>query len=462
MDIRPFIPIIAPATIIQVCIQAYYISHCWKNDALTQRRKALYTVLIALFNLPAAAAYMFTHGRKQAGYKSPDISDMHADSGIEQGIFVLFVIAYEVLALNISINGQSEHSRLIISLLAAAFVIVILNGLFVKPRHKLLYFAMPALQLLLTLAVNYLDFTASSQFIVLVTVASVINSLSLKESKFYASAAFVLYVVSNIIKLTAMGVRPDDNMFFGSIYVNSIIFILVFVAFYTMKKQFLLNRLLQQALAENEEKSLKLEEMGAVAERNRIAAEIHDNVGHKLTAAMISVEAGEKLLESDRHEAKKKLALARQQIKDGLQSIRLSVKAIKQGEEKDFCQNVKELLAQIQSDTSLRIALVCESDIDLLPIQQNVLLRAVVECATNSIKHGRSAQADILIQQRGGTVSMTFSDNGAGEENAVFGFGLNSMLERVRSIGGTLHTESKQGEGFTVAISIPAGKADKA
>jgi signal transduction histidine kinase len=459
MDIRPFIPIIAPAIIIQVCIQAYYISHCWKNDALTQRRKALYIVLIALFNLPAAAAYMFFCGRKQAVYKSPDISGMHADSGIEQGIFVLFVIAYEVLALNISLNGKSEHSRLIIILLAAAFVIAILNGLFVKPRHKLLYFTMPAAQLLLTLAVNYLDFTASSQFIVLVMVASVINSLTLKESKVYAAAAFLLYAGSIIVKLSEMGVSPDANMFFGSIYVNSIIFILVFIAFYTMKKQFLLNNLLQQALAQNEEKSLKLEEMGAIAERNRIAAEIHDNVGHKLTAAIISVEAGEKLLESDSREAKKKLALARQQIKDGLQSIRLSVKAIKQGEEKDFVKNLKELLAQIKNDTSLSIDLVCESDIDLLPIQQNVLMRAIVECATNSIRHGKSTQADILIQQSGDTVTMTFSDNGSGAENAAYGFGLNNMLERVKSIGGTLYTESEPGEGFTVSISIPAGKA---
>jgi signal transduction histidine kinase len=462
MDLEHAVPILVPAIIIQVCIQAYYISHCWKNDALSQKQKALYTVLIALFNLPAASAYMFFRGRKQPAGKAPDISGMHTDNGIEQGVFVLFVIAYEALAINISLNGRSGYQGLVIWLLGAAFVLALLNGLFIRPGHKLFYYAMPAAQLLLTLVINYLDFSTSSQFIVLVMVATVINSLTLKESKIYSSGAFLLYFGSNIVKLSAMGIMPDDNLFFGSMYVNSIMFILVFAAFYTMKKQLLLNGLLQKALAENDEKSLRLEEMGAVDERNRIAAEIHDNVGHKLTAAMISVEAGEKLLRSDSCEAQKKLALARQQIKDGLQSIRLSVKAIKQGEEKDFRQSLRELIEQIQKDTPLRIILVCENDIDLLPIQQNVLLRAIVECATNSIKHGKSTQADILIQQRGGTVSMTFSDNGAGAQDAAFGFGLNNMLERVRSMGGTLHTESGQGEGFTVAVSIPAGKAGNA
>jgi signal transduction histidine kinase len=405
---------------------------------------------------------MFFRGRSQTAERRTDINAMHIDNGMKQGIFVLLVIAYEAFAINITINGRSEYTVPVIWLLGGAFILAILNGLFVKPEHKFLYHTMPAALLILSLLINYLDFSASSQFIVLVMVADVINSLALRECKYYSLGALLLYVGSNIVKLSALGIGADDNVFFGTMYVNSIIFILVFVAFYTMKKQMLLNGLLQEALAEVEKASLKLEEMGAVAERNRIAAEIHDNVGHKLTAAIVSVEAGEKLLEKDGEQAREKLELARQQIKDGLQSIRLSVKAIKQGAEKDFTRKVKELTEQIEKDTSLSITLVTESDIDLLPIQQNVLLRAIVECATNSIKHGKSTQADILIQKSNDTVRMAFTDNGVGSQHTAFGFGLGSMAERVRSIGGALRTESGQGEGFTVSISIPAGKAGKA
>jgi signal transduction histidine kinase len=359
------IPILAPAVLIQVCIQAYYIKHCWDNDSLTQKQKALYTVLIALFNLPAAAVYMLFRGRTQVPYKNPDINTMHVDNGSKQGIFVLLVIAYEALSINITLNGQSENAGVVIWLLGSAFILALLNGMFINPGQKFLYYTLPAAQLILVLFANYLDFSASSQFVVLVMAANVINSLTLNESKIYSLGAFVLYVGSNIVKLSALGIAADENSFFGSIYVNTIIFILVFVAFHTMKKQFLLNGLLKQALTEIEEKSQRLEKMGAVAERNRIAAEIHDNVGHKLTAAMISVEAGEKLLESDSVEARKKLELARQQIKDGLQSVRLSVKAIKQGTGKDFSQSVRELLDQIRRDTSLRITEVIDENIDL-------------------------------------------------------------------------------------------------
>ncbi|HEX3072568.1 MAG TPA: ATP-binding protein [Ignavibacteriales bacterium] len=96
-----------------------------------------------------------------------------------------------------------------------------------------------------------------------------------------------------------------------------------------------------------------------------------------------------------------------------------------------------------------------------MPIQQSVLKQAIVECATNSIKHGKSTEADILIQQSKNMVSMTFSDNGAGSADIIFGFGLSTMRERVQSIGGTLRTESERGEGYTVTISIPAGKEER-
>ncbi len=461
MNIEDILPVLVPGVLIQIGVQAYYIKHCWVNGALNTRRKAVYIILIALFNLPAAAAYMFFNARDKGSFKSRDIGGMHIDSGTRQGVFLLLVTALEILSFNIIFSGQTDNISLVTALLGAVFILQIFGGLFIRPRRKFLYYVIPAVKILLAIAVYYLDYSMSSQFIVLIAVASVINDLSLNESKVYSLCAFILYTVSCIVKIIGMG-EVDENSIIGGLYVNLIIFMLVFISFYTLKKQMLLNRLLGGALQELKEKSLKLEQMGAIAERNRIASQIHDNVGHKLTAAMISIDAGEKMIEKDMAEAKEKLSLAREQIKDGLSSIRLSVKAIKQGEQKRFSQRLSELLSQIKKDTGLSINDITEITAELLPIQQNVLLQAVTECATNSIKHGKARQLDILIQEHKGAVSMTVSDDGQGAPEIKPGFGLTNMRERVEGIGGTFVTQSGAGDGFTVSITIPAGGGGKA
>ncbi|MGI6358071.1 MAG: histidine kinase [Bacillota bacterium] len=100
-------------------------------------------------------------------------------------------------------------------------------------------------------------------------------------------------------------------------YANTPGVLLVWAAFYSLKKQLLANQQLQTALLQLRKQSLQLEQMSAIAERNRIAGEIHDTVGHALTSALISIEAGQQLLDSDREAAQEKLALARGQVQQG-------------------------------------------------------------------------------------------------------------------------------------------------
>jgi signal transduction histidine kinase len=234
-----------------------------------------------------------------------------------------------------------------------------------------------------------------------------------------------------------------------------IVFLLVFLAFYTLKKQLLANARLQDVLGTLKQQSLRLEEMGAVAERNRIAGEIHDTVGHTLTTAVISIEAGQKLMEADPIAAREKFALAGEQIKQGLSDIRGSVKMIQTGGEEAFEPALLRLLEDIRQNTDMKVTLIVELKTELLPIQQSILLRAVKECATNSLKHGGSTEADVLVQQYKDTVRLTFSDNGRGTSQIRYGFGLSTMAQRVQSIGGTLYADSSPGEGFSVNIAIP-------
>ena len=134
------------------------------------------------------------------------------------------------------------------------------------------------------------------------------------------------------------------------------------------------------------------------------------------------------------------------------------MKTISSGRTTPFIPELKRLLQEIQRTTGLRIADIVELHSTLLPIQQNVLFRAVTECATNSLKHGHATEADLLIQEYRDTIQMTFSDNGSGADEIVFGFGLTTMASRVESLGGSLRASSAPGEGYTVSIRVPTGQ----
>jgi signal transduction histidine kinase len=329
--------------------------------------------------------------------------------------------------------------------------------LLLQKHKKLLYYIFPLIQIILILSVEYLDVSSGMQFIVLTVVAGIINEYSLFYAKIYSAAAFILYFAVNIAKeYVHYGTLNNDEVI-SYLYVNFLVFILVFAAFYTLKKQLITNKLLEEALKTLKEQSLQLEEMGAIAERNRIAGEIHDMVGHTLTTAVIAIEAGEKLIDRDEKAALEKFTLAKEQVRLGLNDIRSSVKAIQTEGDKAFITRLKSLLDDIRKNTDLKITEIVELKTELLPIQQNILLRVIKECTTNSLKHGRSTEADLLLQEYRDSVRLTFSDNGEGSENISFGFGLDNMQKLVQSIGGTLSAESIKGEGFTVNISVPTG-----
>lgn len=459
MTIQDILPIIIPLVLIQFCMQAYYIRHCWKNRALTRRRRIVYIIMIAVFNLPAVAVYFFFAGKKKQKTRMQAADDIEIEDENRQGIFVLLIITYEIISLSIIYGniGRRYYSA-IIGFLAASFVMLVVNELFIRNRYRRLYAAIPVAEILLVLLIYSLDVLSSSQFLVLTVVASVVNGYTLRYAKRYAIGAFCLYIVCIVFKILNSEAGFVAEKLISVLYMNALLYILAYAAFYAIKKQILQNHLLQQAYRALHRQSMKLEEMAAIAERNRIAGEIHDNVGHMLTTAIVSIEAGEELVGKDNAAARDMLTRARGQIRDGLRSIRESVHAVKRGQKSgSFPERLQQLLADVRRSTPLGISDVVHIQSKLLPIQQRVLLQAVKECITNSLKHGESKQIDILIEEFRDNVQMAISDDGTGTDHIEFGAGLTFMRERVESIGGTLQVLSEEGQGFTVCIAIPMG-----
>lgn len=203
----------------------------------------------------------------------------------------------------------------------------------------------------------------------------------------------------------------------------------------------------------------EIEEMTILKERNRIAREIHDTMGHTLTSVLIELEAGERLLELDPEIAAQKIHLAKGQVRKGLNDIRESVGILNQGKELlGFVPSMELLLKETASHGDIYV----KFDISELPplteMQENALYRALQEGLTNGIKHGKSTAFVFILNYKNGTIDFQLQDNGIGCDNIVFGFGLAAMEQRIRGIGGTLNISSTYGEGCTIHINISVNK----
>lgn len=313
---------------------------------------------------------------------------------------------------------------------------------------------MPILQMILCIPIQYLDVSGDNLFLSIIAGFGAINRATLSKAKAYwicGMGAYLLGSTARTINSARNAEIPDLVRYF---FVNTIVVMLALLAFYTLKKQMIIGEKLKEALRTVNEQSEKLKNLAVVEERNRIAAEMHDTVGHTLTAAVLTLEAAEGLVSEER--AAQIVRQGKEQVKRGLSELRDSVKMVRAGNAPDFAAVLECLLREIRSDIGLDINLCMESPIILPPLQAGILLSAVKECTTNAIRHGQATHADILIGEHNGQIRLTFTDNGRGAEVIKPGSGLSIMRERLQSVGGTLETESAPQEGVTVILSIPA------
>lgn len=457
MPIREALPIIIPGLLLQLSIQVYYIRHCWKNPGLSARQRLLFIIAIAIGSLPAAAFYLFKNGETAPADIMPE-AVQNIPLHIRRGIFLLLMTAYEVQGLHLlTENTGHPFYGLLTTLLVTSFLAMVLYN-FLPEQSRLAAGAfLPMLQLLLCAPIVYLDRSGDNLYLALIAGISAINHAPLPRSKVYGIGALSTYLMGSTTKTLFLSGGSGMSDIVRYFYINTLVVLLALVAFYTLKTQMVTGGRLAAALHKLQEQSEQLQGMAVAEERSRITAQIHDTAGHALTGAVIAIEAAQNMIPTEHQEALQKLSLAKQQVRLGLDGMRSSVRAIRRGEDQPFAAALFELLEEIRHTTGLSVEGIVEGRADLLPIQQYILLQAVKECATNSLKHGESTGADVLVQEYKGHVRLTFSDNGTGVDHIVFGFGLSSMRERVESIGGTLAADSAKGEGFTVGISIPIG-----
>ena len=204
---------------------------------------------------------------------------------------------------------------------------------------------------------------------------------------------------------------------------------------------------------------MKIENQATLQERNRIAREIHDSVGHYLTAQSIQLENTALFLERDMAKAAGHLVKARQLGKDALANIRASVVTLRTNplKEQSLSSLIRQLIADFKSNTNIKIVDKIELNSDLSDEVSISLFRIIQEALTNITKHSQATEVIFNLKQDKQKLLLSISDNGCGFDpsNNTTGFGLQGIQERTAALQGKIKITSKSHQGCQINLEIP-------
>ena len=220
---------------------------------------------------------------------------------------------------------------------------------------------------------------------------------------------------------------------------------------------------LEAAQAELRARANEAEELAVTRERNRMAREIHDTLGHYLTILAVQLETATKLEERGDPRLRAELVEARRVASECLAEVRRSVAALRPADltTRSFPAALGRLAAEFEASApETEIVLDVEQPARQLPAELRVaLFRVVQESLTNIRKHARATKVLVRLRVENDQVDLTVLDNGVGAESSTdgheSGFGLIGVRERVELIGGTVRSGPEPEHGWRVAVRVP-------
>ena len=226
----------------------------------------------------------------------------------------------------------------------------------------------------------------------------------------------------------------------------------------------------QRSLREQLAKSMSVNEHNArLEERERISRDIHNSVGHTLSAATVTLDAASMLVPNDQERAREKIDVANSRVHEAISSVRSVVRTLDAEDDcielSDYMKSLESMTREFMMDTEIKVYSNF-SQIDQegrLPIgTASFLSSSLSELLTNGVKHGDARIFVVTFIYDTKNVRLKVQDNGHGfgklsaNEKKIRinnGFGLRKMLEYAEKHGGSCVIESE--DGFTVSLSLP-------
>ena len=202
-------------------------------------------------------------------------------------------------------------------------------------------------------------------------------------------------------------------------------------------------------------------DLAVLEERNRMAREIHDTLAQGFTGIILQLEAAEQALEADANQAQEHINRARQLARESLNEARRSVWALRpqQLEQLSLTAALHRQLESLAQDTGISADFDTNGNESTLTAEiENALLRICQEALANVRKHARATSVRVNLAFQKKVVKLTIDDNGIGFDPSARlenRFGLISMRERTRLLGGSMEIRSEKGKGTRLEIELP-------
>jgi signal transduction histidine kinase len=196
--------------------------------------------------------------------------------------------------------------------------------------------------------------------------------------------------------------------------------------------------------------ALAMAELAAAAERNRVARDVHDGLGHHLTAVSVLLEKASAFRDRDPEVADRAIEDARESARRALEDVRTSVRALRE----PF--RLADSLARLT--TNLGVSVTCTGDESrYAPGTLLALYRAAQEGITNALRHAAGSDVTVTLHCGPREARLVVADAGPGFPPEREGFGLRGLRERIAQTGGTVDLTCEAGTRLTVVV--PRGSA---
>jgi|SRR5690554_1384366 len=198
----------------------------------------------------------------------------------------------------------------------------------------------------------------------------------------------------------------------------------------------------------------EIEKLIITKERNRIAGEIHDNLGHNLVALNIYLDVLENTVKDNNCKTRDLISKIQNLTKDSLDDLRKAVYALKEEDDDDSIElAINKIIDNLNSIGDINIKLNIDKEINIFNKYHNLICNTIKECLTNSMKHGKASEISIDIKVYDG-ITLIISDNGIGCINLVKGNGLTHIENNIKNNNGTIKYNLDK-KGFEIYIYIP-------
>jgi signal transduction histidine kinase len=377
-----------------------------------------------------------------------------------------------------------------ILLLILLFISVVVRDRISKDK-QLVFYLFSILDIIICIGIMYC-LNMSYKGILLIAIANIIIYIGgMKKRGFFIAAVIIVYVLLDYdilsIKTNMFSIN-DYVQYYTSmqrLYIfgirnilnstNEIIFILFMILVIqnqieeNNKIKELYSKLYQTAEElkivniQLQDYARKSEDMAKTKERNRLAREIHDTLGHSLTGISTGLEACIELFDIDKEKMKSQIVKISELARKGLLDVRRSVSELRPDalERFSLISAIQRLSEDINECTKTRVNMEVKGKVLKLGAdEEETVYRVVQEGITNAVRHGNAACIDVLLEFVDFELHIKIDDDGIGCSDVKEGFGLKHIQERVDMLGGEASFSNNDGKGFSIYVLIPIRRRD--